>query len=148
MQVKLITSSGREQVPMLTDVVKTVGQAKELLKIWRIEAGMVYYIETVRTGGSRECDYFDAFFAVSSFDYLSNELECDQNEKRLIDVLPETVRSKDFDVNITGTFRVDYPTDFEHLDRTRVVTPDSEEGLVYDTVIDSDSSYEVYAKIR
>lgn len=52
------------------------------------------------------------------------------------------------DLNITGTFRVDYPKDFEHLDTTRVVTPDSEEGLVYDIVIDSDSSYEVQANIR
>lgn len=63
-------------------------------------------------------------------------------------MLPETVGERDMDVNVTGTFRVDYPKDFEHLDSTRVVTPDSEQGLVYDTVIDSASSYEVHGHIR
>jgi hypothetical protein len=75
-------------------------------------------------------------------------LECDQNEKRLIDVLPETVTKKDMDVSIKGTYRVDYPKDFEHLDRTRVLAPDSDDGLMFDTVIETDSSYEVHAKIR
>jgi len=40
-------------------------------------------------------------------------LECDANEKRLIDVLPETVVKKDMDIEIKGTYRIDYPKDFD-----------------------------------
>ena len=42
---------------MLKDVVKTsVGSVKELLMMWELESSQVYYLETMRAGGSIECE--------------------------------------------------------------------------------------------
>lgn len=80
MNLKLVSSSGKEQVPMLKDVVKTsVGSVKELLMMWELESSQVYYLETMRAGGSIECDYFSMFASISSIEYLHDEFKCNND---------------------------------------------------------------------
>ena len=51
------------------------------------------------------------------------------------------------DVLIDGVFRLEYPKDFARMIKNAEVAPETENGLVLDTVINSDSSYEVKTRL-